>query len=121
MMPTADVPHQLPDDVTEPWVERGGSSIIAPDSSYVVQPLFDREELIIADLDLAMVDRESMERAPVHLLRVLPTEKMKVQLIEYGPIANTQANLFGTQLTRSFSIRPSGRCSDGTGIRPLPE
>lgn len=60
MMPTADVAHQLPHDVTDPWVERGGSSIIAPDSSYVVEPLFDREELIIADLDLAMVDRESM-------------------------------------------------------------
>ena len=60
MMHTADVPHQLPYDVTDPWVERGGSSIIAPDSSYVVEPLFDREELIIADLDLAMVDRECM-------------------------------------------------------------
>ena len=31
------------------------------------------------------------ERAPVHLLRILPAEKMKVQLIENSPIANTQA------------------------------
>jgi len=37
------------------------------------------------------------ERAPVHLLRILPAEKMKVQLIENSPIANTQANLFDTQ------------------------
>jgi nitrilase len=60
MMPTADVPHQLHHHVTDQWVERGGSAIIAPDSSYVVEPLFDREELIIADLDLAAIDRESM-------------------------------------------------------------
>ena len=38
-----------------------------------------------------------MERSPVHLLRILPAEKMKVQLIENSPIANTQANLFDTQ------------------------
>jgi hypothetical protein len=37
------------------------------------------------------------ERAPVHLLRILPAEKMKVQLIENSPIANTHANLFDTQ------------------------
>ena len=37
------------------------------------------------------------ERAPVHLLRILPAEKMKVQLIENSPIANTRANLFDTQ------------------------
>jgi nitrilase len=41
-------------------VERGGSCIIAPDSKYIVEPVVDRDELIIADLDLAMIDRESM-------------------------------------------------------------
>src|SRR5277367_4148166 len=60
MMPVEDVPRQLPHNVTDQWVERGGSSIIAPDSTYVAGPVFDREELIIADLDLAMIDRESM-------------------------------------------------------------
>jgi len=60
MMPATDVPHQLPHDVTDKWVERGGSCIIAPDSTYIVEPVFDRDELIIADLDLAMIDRESM-------------------------------------------------------------
>jgi nitrilase len=42
------------------WLERGGSAIIGPDSRYIVEPVFEREELIIADLDLSEIDRESM-------------------------------------------------------------
>jgi hypothetical protein len=37
------------------------------------------------------------ERAPVHLLRILPAEKMKLRLIEDSLIAKTQANLFDAQ------------------------
>lgn len=43
-----------------PWIERGGSTIIAPDARYIVEPVFDREELIIADLDLSEIDQEVM-------------------------------------------------------------
>jgi len=60
MMPTQDIPSRLPHEVNEPWVERGGSSIIAPDASYVVEPVYDREQLIVADLDLSQIDRECM-------------------------------------------------------------
>lgn len=65
MMPAADVPRELLRGVTlsrgdEQWVEHGGSAIIGPDSQYVVQPVFDREELIMADLDLMKIDREVM-------------------------------------------------------------
>jgi nitrilase len=60
MMPTTDMPAELPHTVTDTWVERGGSAIIAPDASYIVEPIYDREELIIANLDLTMIDRESM-------------------------------------------------------------
>ncbi|HEX4165776.1 MAG TPA: nitrilase-related carbon-nitrogen hydrolase, partial [Bryobacteraceae bacterium] len=60
MMPAADLPRQLPHGVIDKWVERGGSCIIAPDSTYIVEPVVDHDELIIADLDLAMIDRESM-------------------------------------------------------------
>jgi predicted amidohydrolase len=42
------------------WLERGGSAIIGPDAQYVVEPIFDREELIIADLDLTAIDQECM-------------------------------------------------------------
>lgn len=60
MMPAADIPAELPHTVTDTWIERGGSAIIAPDASYIVEPIYDREELILADLDLNMIDRESM-------------------------------------------------------------
>jgi nitrilase len=65
MMSAADVPQELlrgvpPPPGDEQWVERGGSAVIGPDSQYVVQPVFDREELIMADLDLMKIDREVM-------------------------------------------------------------
>ena len=65
MMPAADLPRELPRSVPltsgdDPWIERGGSAIIGPDSHYVVQPVFNREELIMADLDFMQIDREAM-------------------------------------------------------------
>jgi predicted amidohydrolase len=65
MMPVQDLPRELTADATLPsaeprWVERGGSCIIAPDARFIVEPVFDREELIFADLDLAQIDRETM-------------------------------------------------------------
>ena len=60
MMRTADLPAGLPHQVQGEWVERGGSAIIAPDGSYLVEPVYDREELLLANLDLAMIDRETM-------------------------------------------------------------
>ncbi|GAC1435716.1 MAG: hypothetical protein NVS1B11_33860 [Terriglobales bacterium] len=35
-----------------------GSSIIAPDTRYIVEPVFDREELIVADLNLEEIDQQ---------------------------------------------------------------
>jgi predicted amidohydrolase len=61
--------RDLPDDLTRPagWADkpeefilRGGSSIIAPDGSYVVEPVFDAERIITAELDLTHIDREKM-------------------------------------------------------------
>jgi predicted amidohydrolase len=54
MMRTADIPAKLAHEIKDPWVERGGSAIIAPDARYVVEPVYDREQLIVADLDLSM-------------------------------------------------------------------
>ena len=39
---------------------RGGSCIIAPDGSYVAEPVFDTEEIIVAELDLGLLDKEKM-------------------------------------------------------------
>jgi putative SOS response-associated peptidase YedK len=60
------------------------------------------------------------ERAPVHLLRILPAEKMKVQLIENSPI-QYPGKPIRYSMIRIFSIRPSGRCSGGRAIRPRPK
>jgi putative SOS response-associated peptidase YedK len=37
------------------------------------------------------------EHPPLHLLRILPVEKMRVQLVESSPITNAQVSLFDSQ------------------------
>jgi predicted amidohydrolase len=65
MMPARDLPLELRTDTnaqnqTGEWLEHGGSAIIAPSTRYVVEPIYDREELIIADLNLSEIDQEFM-------------------------------------------------------------
>ena len=65
MMPASDLPREFQDGGTSgpdhaQWIERGGSAIIGPDAQYVLDPVFDREELLVSDLDLAQIDREMM-------------------------------------------------------------
>jgi nitrilase len=61
MMAATDLPHELLRDVPlGQLVERGGSAVIGPNSHYVVPPVFNREELIVADLDFIEIDREVM-------------------------------------------------------------
>ncbi len=63
MMHPRDLPAEL-QAVTDAkkhrggWLERGGSAIIAPDARYIVEPVYDREELILADLNLNEIDQE---------------------------------------------------------------
>jgi len=59
-LPPGLEPH--PDRVKsrESWLMRGGSAVIAPDGSYVVEPVWERPELIVAELDLTRVREESM-------------------------------------------------------------
>ena len=35
-----------------------GSAIVGPDTRYIVEPVYDREELILADLNLNEIDQE---------------------------------------------------------------
>ncbi|MBI1951416.1 MAG: carbon-nitrogen hydrolase family protein [Acidobacteria bacterium] len=60
-----DLPSDLdlPGDLQgkpETLVCAGGSCIIAPDGSLLAGPAFDREEIIVADLDLGRIAEESM-------------------------------------------------------------
>src|SRR5262249_23632421 len=47
-------------DKPDTLVCAGGSCIIAPDGSLVAGPVFDREEILLADLDLGRITEESM-------------------------------------------------------------
>jgi predicted amidohydrolase len=53
-------PH--PDRVSGPdqWVLRGGSAIIGPDGRYLIEPIYDRSQTIIAELDLRRASEEAM-------------------------------------------------------------
>ena len=42
------------------WVMRGGSAIIAPNGSYVREPVYDAATILMADLDLGAAREESM-------------------------------------------------------------
>ena len=53
-------PH--PDRVSHPdqWVLRGGSAIIAPDGTYVVEPVYEKPRILVAELDLGRIREEGM-------------------------------------------------------------
>jgi predicted amidohydrolase len=44
----------------EAFVLRGGSAVIGPDGRYLVEPVFDRETTVSAEIDLTAIDREKM-------------------------------------------------------------
>jgi nitrilase len=65
LMRASSLPPELeahPERVTGPdqWVLRGGSAIIGPDGRYVVEPVFDRSEIVLAELDLRRTSEEAM-------------------------------------------------------------
>jgi len=65
IMRAKDLPTELratPELAGNPdaFVLRGGSAIIGPDGKYVVEPVYEKEATITAELDLNAVDREKM-------------------------------------------------------------
>ena len=64
IMRFADLPQELMAGATNDGgaslALRGGSCIVAPDGSFVTQPVFDCETIITAELDPAMSDRERL-------------------------------------------------------------
>ncbi len=70
VMRTADVPDDIP--VRTPmladgaeFLANGGSTIVAPDGRYVVEPVLNREVLIVATLDHAVVRAERQNFDPM--------------------------------------------------------
>ena len=65
LMKTADLPGELSVGADlqaspEKFLLRGGSCIIAPDGSFVTEPVFDGEKIICAEIDLTRIDKEKM-------------------------------------------------------------
>jgi nitrilase len=65
LMRASSLPPELephPDRIAGPdtWVLRGGSAIIGPDGNYVVEPVWESEAVLVAELDLRRAREESM-------------------------------------------------------------
>ncbi len=65
IMPVRDLPSEFtisPELAADPdgLLLRGGSCIIGPDGQYIVDPLFEEESILIAELDLTALDKEKM-------------------------------------------------------------
>lgn len=65
VMRVRDLPADLratPELMANPdaFVLRGGSAIIGPDGKYVVEPVYEQETIITAELDFNAIDREKM-------------------------------------------------------------
>ena len=64
IMKTADLPAPLLDETDlsklPENILRGGSCVIAPDGSFISEPVFDAETIIVAELDLMQIDKEKM-------------------------------------------------------------
>lgn len=65
LMRAAALPPELephPDRVTGPdqWILRGGSAIVGPGGKYVVEPVYDKAHILLAELDLRRTSEESM-------------------------------------------------------------
>ena len=59
-MPAELEPHPARVSSPDQWVLRGGSAIVGPDGSYIADPVYDAETIVIADLDLHRVREERM-------------------------------------------------------------
>jgi putative SOS response-associated peptidase YedK len=71
-------------------------AILTGDPNELIAAVHDRMTTFIEPRDYAEYLAPS-ERPPLHLLRILPAEKMRVQLVESSPITNAQVSLFDSQ------------------------
>jgi putative SOS response-associated peptidase YedK len=71
-------------------------AILTGDPNELVAPIHPRMTTFLEPCDYDEYLSAS-ERPPVHLLRILPAEKIRVQLVESTPITNAQVGLFDSQ------------------------
>lgn len=71
-------------------------AILTGDPNELVAPIHPRMTTFLEPRDYEEYLAHS-ERPPVHLLRILPSEKMRAQLVGDSPISNAQVSLFDSQ------------------------
>jgi putative SOS response-associated peptidase YedK len=71
-------------------------AILTGDPNELMAPIHDRMTTFIEPRDYEEYLAPS-ERPPVHLLRILPSDKMKATLVGASPITNQQVGLFDSQ------------------------
>jgi putative SOS response-associated peptidase YedK len=71
-------------------------AVLTGEPNELMAPIHDRMTTFLEPRDYEEYLAPS-ERAPVHLLRILPASKMKAHLVEATPISNQQVNLFDSQ------------------------
>jgi putative SOS response-associated peptidase YedK len=71
-------------------------AILTGDPNELIAAVHDRMTTSIEPRDYAEY-LAPFERPPLHLLRILPAEKMRVQLVESSLITNAQVSLFDSQ------------------------
>lgn len=79
---------------TEKW--ENTFAIVTGEANTVMQPIHDRQPTILGPHDYAEYLSED-ERPPTHLLRILPENEMKSQLVDRDSITNQQTLLFDSQ------------------------
>lgn len=71
-------------------------AILTGEPNEIFAPIHDRMATLLERRDYEQYLAPA-ERPPIHLLRIFPAEKMKVQLVDASPITNKQVNLFDSQ------------------------
>ena len=71
-------------------------AILTGDPNELVATVHDRMTTFLEPRDYDEYLAKS-ERSPIHLLRVLPADRMRVELVSEDPISNAQAGLFDPQ------------------------
>jgi putative SOS response-associated peptidase YedK len=71
-------------------------AILTGEPNELVASIHDRMTTVLEPRDYDEYLARS-ERPPVHLLRILPADRMRVELVSRSPISNAQASLFDPQ------------------------
>jgi putative SOS response-associated peptidase YedK len=71
-------------------------AVLTGEPNELMQPIHDRMTTFLDPRDYDEYLAPS-ERPPIHLLRILPSSKMKVRLVYATPISNQQVNLFDSR------------------------